>query len=539
MKNIKLVILTFAILGMAACSDFLDINEDPNNPTTARINQLFPSIMLDISGAMGMTSGSFGDFTSLYVHQTVQRGTNQNDYGFNGSDFGVTLPWNLIYTRALTDIREVISIASESGDNAYVGISKILKAYSFSVLVDLYGDVPFTEANQGAALPFPIYDDDAVIYPQLLAMLDEGISDIEKPSPLLPGADDLFYAGDLAKWRKFAKTLQLKLYNQVRLTQDVSSEVNALLAEGDLIGPGDDFELQYGTNSGPSTRNPAYVQEYAPAAQTNYISPYFFEIMKGINTFFEENIYQDVPDPRIPYYFYNQLPLGAADGDAENPCSYCPSRSGTSFLSIWAFSFNIDPNEGFAQGVSQTVMGLYPVGGRYDDGSGVNTNFNGAADSPQRLLTYYDRLYIEAELAHAGVTSDDPKSLLASAMQASFNKVDEIAAKANAPLLSSEEVGSYIESVLDLYDSNPDRQLEHIMTQKWIANFGKGFDSYTDYRRTGFPILHNGDTDDLNVTDQQRDFPLSFPYITNSINTNPNAPEQKVVSTSRVFWDLD
>lgn len=538
-KFIQYTAIVFSCLVLLpACKDFLDINEDPNNPTEARLNQLLPSICVDVAGAMGSATGGLGNFTSLYVHHTVQRGSSQNDYAFRGDDFGVATPWDILYSRALTDIRELIALGEADESWAYVGVAQILRAYSFSVVVDLWGDAPFSQANQGATNPFPEYDLGEDIYPQLITMIDDGLANIARTSTLSPSSDDLFYNGNLNQWRKFAKTLKLKLYLHTRLVDDVSSEVNVLLTEGDLIGPGEDFEMQYGTSAAPTTRNPGYAQEYAPGAAFNYISPYFFEVMSGLNSFGAGNILEGLTDPRVPYYFYNQLPAGAQDGDAENPCSYCPSRSGTGFLSIWAFSFNIDPNEGFDQSSSQTIMGLYPIGGRYDDGQGGIANFNGAADTPQRILTYYARKYMEAELAHAGVTGGDPRALLMEAIQASFDKVNEIAGKAGAPAIQQVDITAYIDNVMTRYDAGTnDEKLEHIMTQKWIATFGFGVDAYADYRRTGYPTLHDGNTDDLNFTTRTREYPLSFPWKTNDLRINPNAPEQKLVAEFNVFWD--
>ena len=533
------IVFTCLVL-LPACSDFLDINEDPNNPTEARLSQLLPTVCVDVAGGMGSATGGLGNFTSMYVHHTVQRGTSQNDYGFKGDDFGVQTPWDIFYSRALTDIREMIALGEAEESWAYVGIAKILKAYTFSIIVDVWGDVPFSEASLGAESPFPNYDNDAEIYPLLITMIDEGIVNLSQPSSLAPGNDDLFYGGDLAKWEKFANTLKLKMYTQTRLVDDVSDEVEALLSnEAGLIGPGDDFEMQYGTGSAPTTRNPGYAQEYAPGAAFNYISPYFFEVMSGLNTFGAGNIYEGLTDPRIPYYFYNQMPAGSGDSDAENPCSYCPSRSNTAFLSIWQFSFNIDPNEGFDQSSSQTVLGLYPLGGRFDDGQGGIANFNGQADTPQRLLTYYARKYLEAELAHTGVASGDARALFIEAMQASFDKVNEIAGKAGAPTVQQADIDAYIDNVMIRYDgATSDEQLEHIMTQKWIATFGFGIDAYTDYRRTGYPTLHDGNTDNLNITSRTRDYPLSFPWKTNDLSINPNAPTQKIVAEFNVFWDV-
>lgn len=542
MKNIFKYILTFfvgsSMLVLGGCSNWFDINDDPNNPTDAPLNQLLPTIENDIAGAVSMSTGGLSNYTSLYMHQMVQRGTSQNDYGFNGDDFGVTVPWGILYPRTLTDIRQVIAKGEEAEAWHYVGVAQILKAYIFSILVDLYGDVPYFNANKGAEDPYPAYDDGETVYQEVLNLLDEGIANLAKNSTLTPLNDDLFYGGGdqaLPKWRKFAKTLKLKLYNQARLVWDVSSDVNALINGGDLIGPGDDFEYQYGSSISPDNRNPGYSQEYVPGGAYNYISPYFFEIMRGIDSFFpvEGNPYNGITDPRIPYYFYNQLAPGQP---AENPTSYQNGR----FVAIYAFSFNIDPNEGYDQSSSQTVLGLYPIGGRYDDGIGGKANFNGAADTPQRILTYFQRKYIEAELALSGVTTANARTQFEQAMRASFAKVNVVAQNANAPLITQTDIDDYVNAVLALYDAaDNEGKLRHIMTQKWIASFGYGVDAYTDYRRTGYPLLHDGNTDNLSVTSRTRDYPLSFPWVNSNLDVNPNAPAQKIITSYRVFWDVD
>ncbi len=527
------------LMAFASCGDFFDINEDPNNPADAELAYILPSIQINLAGALSGTANSLGDYASMYTHQTVQRGTEQNDYAFKGDDSGVGAPWRLFNTFALNDLEQLLRKAAEVESGPYLGVGKIMKAYIYSIMVDVWGDIPFTETQQGAANLFPKFDDDAAIYDALLAMIDEGIADLAMPSSFVPGADDLFYGGNLDKWRKFANTLKLKLYTQLRLVRDVSGDVNKLLADDDMISSAaDDFQMRYGTNAAPENRNPVYAQEYAPGGARNYISPYFFEIMKGINTFHTNDIYLNIEDPRIPYYFYNQLAAGESDADAENACSYCPSRSGTGFLSIWMFSFNIDPNEGFDQSTSQTVMGLYPIGGRFDDGEGVNTNFNGASDSPQRLLTYYARKYLEAELAVTGVSGGDARAAFEEAMYASFDKVNEITLAAVDTMMSDSIIADYIDKVLIRYDAADDiGKLEHIMTQKWIATFGFSVDAYTDYRRTGFPRLHDASTDNLNVTVSSRNYPVAYPYPQDELDRNPNAPGQRNITSDRVFWD--
>ena len=537
LKYIISSVLFITVFLLGGCD--LNINEDPNNPATVPESQLLSAVEIDLAGALGSSVGGLSGYTSAMAHQMFQRGNTHQDYDLQGTDFEVITPWNILYSRLLTDIRQIQTLATAEEGNEnwhYVGISQIIKAYVNSILVDIWGDVPYSEANLGAAVRAPKYDQGSAIYPQIFAMIDEGMANLDKSSPLSPGADDIIYNGDLTKWKKFARTLKLKLYNQIRLVQDVSTEVNALLQdESLLIGPGDDFEFPYGNVVSPMTRNPGYQQEYTPGGSFYYINPFFFEILNGQNTFFpdEGNLYEGVADPRIPYYFYNQLAPGQ---DAENPTAY---RNGD-FVSIYMFSFNIDPNEGFDQASSQTVAGLYPLGGRYDDGIGGISSFNGAGDVAQRMLTYFARLYIQAELALEGVTSQDPKALLEAAMDASFAKVDEIASAAGAPMLTTADVDDYKTAVLALYDAADDEtKLRHIMTQKWIASYGFGIDSYNDIRRTGFPLIHDGNTDNLGVTQRLRDYPLSFPWKSDDLDVNANSPSQKNIRTANVFWDAN
>lgn len=543
-KLIVILSLLIGGLGLNSCDKFLDINDDPNNPLEVQVSQLLPSIEVDMVGALGMSSGGLSQITSSYMHQIVQRGTNINDYGVIGDDFGVTTPWNVLYARALKDVDIMIAQSEEEGAAHYTAIGQIIKAYSFSVLVDVYGDVPYFDAFQGPNVLNPSYDEGSIVYTEVFSLLDDAIANILLSTSKTPGGDDLIYGGNMSKWRKLAKTIKLKLYNQVRNVQNVSAEVNALITEGDMLASGeDDFELLHGNSTSPDDRNPAWVQEYGSANPGYYVSPFFFETMFNINTFGHRDYGNEMSpsvDPRIPYYFYNQLPTGAVDGDAENPCAYCPSRSGIPFLSIWQFSFNIDPNEGFDQAVSQTVVGLYPIGGAYDDGVGTGGGgvgpTIGVPTAPQRMLTYFARKYIEAELILTGVAAGDARLAFEDALNASFAKVNDMANLAGSPNVDGT---AHIAAILTAYDgADANGKLEHIITQKWIASFGYAVDAYTDYRRTGFPILHDGNTDNLDITVRTRDYPNSFPWVNDNLSLNSNAPKQKIVTSNaaKPFW---
>lgn len=552
------IFAVFACIGLLSCEkDFLDINDDPNNPLDVSLELLLPSTQLDMAGALGTSGGGLSRVTSIYMHHWVERRPTLNDYALSGSDFGVTAPWLVLYTRTLADIETIIQKAGDVEAFPYLGIAQIMKAYSYSLMVDTWGDVPFSEAHKADNLT-PVYDRGEDIYPQLFTLLNEGIANMEKESDFQVGNEDLIYGGDADLWIKFANSVKLKMYNQIRKVQDVSAEVSALLAEGNLISEGsEDFQLYYGVGTGPDNRNPGYVQEWN-AGNANYnISPYFYETMANLNTFNHRNYGGDlgVVDPRIPYYFYNQISEVSPDDSPENPCSYCygyvdpgsgdfvtvvPELEGTGVVSIYNFSLNIDPNEGFDQGASQTVSGLYPLGGDFDSGDGGASSFaSGNPQVPQRMLTHYALKFIEAELYLTNVVSGDHRAALEDAMWASFDKVNEIAGTVGAPTMEETDIQEYIDAVLADYDSDDDTgKLEHIMTQKWIASFGFGVDMFTDYRRTGFPVLHDGNTDNLSFTIRNREFPNSFPWPTANLQVNGNAPNQKVVTSddAKPFW---
>lgn len=523
--------LTVFVLMAASCDDFLDINTDPNNPTDAPLSQILPYAQLSIANSFGNGSAGMSDYTSQFVHQTTQRG-EVNHYFIAPDDFGLVQAWQGIYAGALTDLRQIIDKATEEESWHYVGVAQILRAFTYGNLVDLWGNVPYSEAILGAESPFPSYDNGRDIYESILDEIDEGIENLGKSSTLSPGAEDLYFGGNIAKWRKFAKTLKLKLYNNARRSDLYdASEVNALITENDLMEADGGFRMEYGTSLSPDSRHPLFQRDVASGDPANYVSPYFYLIMKGDGSL--NPILEGVSDPRIPYYFYNQLAPGE---EAQNPTAF---RDGD-FVSIWFGSFNIDPNEGFGQNRSQTTVGLYPVGGKFDDGEGgpVGPTVGLEGAGFQRLLPYFVSLYIRAELALTAGAPGDPRALFESAMEASFAEVNEMASKAGVAAISADDIDEYVDEVLDRYDNaNNNGKLEHILTQKWIASFGYGMDSYADYRRTGFPRAFDPSSDGNPNTALIRSYPRSFPYWTNELSINPNAPRQRNPAVDRVFWD--
>lgn len=552
MKNInifRIAIVAIVMYTMVSCDDFFDINNDPNNPTSVSSSLLLTSSEAAIAGAVGLGNG-ISRQTSVFMHQIVRRGEG-DQYVTQGNDFSLSTSWQTFYDNAMPDLKAIIDRETEDGNLIYVGIAKLLQAYSFSVIVDIWGDVPYSQAAQFVDFRFPEYDDDQQIYTELLALIDEGVVDIldtEAANLLVPGADDLIYGGDTGLWVKFANTLKLKLLYQMQdfTMSGRNEQISALIANPDTLinDMSEDFEFWYGASGPtPENRHGLFVSEYTQANPGFYVSPWLYETMVGQNT----RIFTNLTDPRVPYYWHKQLLPGEAP---ENPFEYLTDDG---FLTIHFGS--IHPNQASGQQSSQSVFGLYPCGGFYDNDSGSKVNANsGDGVAPERMLPYFKVLYMRAELALAGITTEDHRQLTMDAIQASFDEVNEMVATTsltNVPAIDQDDIDLYILSVLNLYDNGSDeRKLEIILTQKWIASLGNTVDAYTDYRREGYPVLfdpnnYNGNYVGSNpqnfsgLTTAGRAFPLSLPWQQRDLDINPNSPSQKDPTTYTIFWDVN
>ncbi|WP_143309813.1 SusD/RagB family nutrient-binding outer membrane lipoprotein [Chitinophaga vietnamensis] len=572
MKRLSYIFLGALVVMTACTKNFLDINTDPNNPTKVSLVQLLPSTEQGLAYALGFSNSGRGaigltEVLAVYMHQVTVR-ESQDQYGANGSQFDINGSWSQFYSSqgatsssdiigTMENLNVLIRLAEQQDNRIYAGIGKVLKAYGVSQFVDAFADVPFSQANQYATsgVRYPKFDKGQDIYPQLFAMLDSAIADLTNTTSrnaLKPGSDDVFYGGSVTQWVKCANSIKLKLYNQVRLVQDVSANVTALVNGGKLFSKTTDgFMMKYGSGVAPDDRNPGFSEYYA-TQKTHYQSPWFYEILRGYNP----KIFTGIKDPRIPYYFFNQ---NSATGAAQNGTDYRDSA----FISILFGS--VGPNRDKSQDNSLTVFGMYPVGGRYDDGNPqVVKSTSGTGAAPLRLLTYADVLYIEAELMNAGVLAGDPRSKLKAAMQESFATVDYVVSLAkggqSVPTLVGASSADYINKILAVYDARITTadKLEVIMTEKWIQSFGFSCDQYTDYRRTGYPVLFNPNdpsqapggffqpplAGDPSIPGPQakvkvvlgRKYPLSLPWPTNELNVNPNAPAQKQPDATPVFW---
>lgn len=552
MKKITFIITVFLVVALVGCEkNWLDINKDPNVPTVAQPSKLLTGVQVNFGYTFGQSSYVGNDLLT-YVHQLSSREVDQYSMSATGS---VGNTWSNHYAYVVPNLDALIQSTEPNGNLQYAGIAKLMKAYSYAGMVDLFGDIPYSEANVLGNIA-PKADAAAEIYNNLFILIDEAIANLSNttaPNLLKPVADDIIYGGNVGKWIRMGNTLKLKLLVNSRLAQGsitgYTQKLNELITANNFMLPDEDFEFWFSSAVTPDQRHPAFVDEYGGGQITYYISPWFYEIMKGLTINATNNPFATIADPRVPYYWVNQLTGTAA---AQNPTEY---RHGA-FISIVFGS--IGPNADYAQRESATMIGFYPCGGKYDNGTAAGDNglkiANGDGVAPQKFITYASSRFMLAELAITGTIGGNAATYYEEGVRAALAHVNKVVGKTTqtgVPQIAATAINTFVTSLMTRYDAATDeRKLEMIMTQKWIHNFFNPVDSYTDYRRTGYPILFDpkpgvviipintdGQTNTESAVQLVRKYPKSMWYPQREVELNPNISQKPDLTAAKIFWD--
>ncbi len=322
----KIGLLLTATTAIVSCKKTLDINKDPNYPTSVEKRLLLPAAQVQLGYTVGgEISRITGNIVQHYAgHRNQPLQYNQYDIGPAESD-GL---WSSMYSVVLRDLKGVMDQARTSGDSVYVGVSQILTAYSYSVLTDMYGDIPFTEALQDDANLNPKYDLQQDIYPALIAMLDAGVLNVKSNAGVVPSADDLIYQGDMAKWEKFGNSLKLRLLNHLSKLQPAAAA--AFLATNPVLFTSneDNAQVTFGTSS--ANANPVYGFDVLSGRKDMAVATTIVDKMKLL------------ADPRIPQFFFTVVGGDRAGqywgnepgGDEDDSGEELYSRVGSAYASI-------------------------------------------------------------------------------------------------------------------------------------------------------------------------------------------------------------
>ncbi|KQS31262.1 SusD/RagB family nutrient-binding outer membrane lipoprotein [Dyadobacter sp. Leaf189] len=513
--------LAVLVTVLSSCSDYLDINTNPNQATTVQPLLVLPAA---ITGTASVSSqyNSYGGHFGGYI-------ANAGGFSGFGNLFNYQLipdNYNALWVNAYDNLNDYKYVMDQTkGDDklAYANAAaNIMVAYNFQKLVDAFGDVPYTEALQNNANLTPKYDDAATIYQDLVTKLDEAIALIdaaEFPTALNSSSDPMF-GGDMTKWKRFANTIKLRILIRVSGVPALSSFVTTKFAAMDKT---------LGFIADDAIVNPGYVKDKP--------NPLW-------NTWGYQTTGALANSSRIPTEF--------AFGFYKGPKLTDNGRGSVIYKN---FATNTPVNQLGDEVDAPTIITNYSTWytGTFSSASSIS-NALGVLKGPgqgQVLMLLAEAKFLQAEAQLKGLLTGDYAATFDAGIAASYTYLykdvtNVVAAGKNV----ATDVAAYKADNDESYLVNiklattPAQRLEAIITQKWIAvNMINSEEGYNEFRRTGYPVTQpNGDgyrniASMLSTSTRADKLPSRILYPTSE--QSYNAGNYRVINpfTDLIFWD--
>ncbi|MFB5945340.1 SusD/RagB family nutrient-binding outer membrane lipoprotein [Albibacterium profundi] len=299
MKKIFLLILPVVLLG--SCVKSLDdYNIDQKNPSEVTPGSLFANstkVISDILTTPNVNSNVFRFWMQQWTATTYQ---DEPRYDFVTRNIPLNF-WTQFYREALMDLKtskETIE-ADEFLDPAIkanqVALTEILSVYAWTVVVNTWGDVPYSEALNLVETGRPVYDDAATIYTDLFSRLDAAIAALD-PSAEGFGASDLIYYDDINAWLKFAHSLKIKMAITIA-DADAATAQSAFAASADKVFNSNADNAAFAYQAASPNNNPVSANLVPPfTSRKDYV------IASTI-----VNKMKDLEDPRMDFFFKDKI----------------------------------------------------------------------------------------------------------------------------------------------------------------------------------------------------------------------------------------
>ncbi|MEO6948101.1 MAG: SusD/RagB family nutrient-binding outer membrane lipoprotein [Ginsengibacter sp.] len=468
MKKIFLILITISLLGAMGCKKgFLDVNTNPNQSTSAN-----PALVLP--AALNVTVGNWYPGPTA-ISEWMGSWAVSGSFAINGNDVGTTYKmttaygdglWTSVYDN-LEDYQYIQDASMKNNQPFYEGVARIMKVVNYQHLVDLFNDIPYTEALKGSEILSPKYTKGSVIYDSLFIELQRGITLIKSAGVTASSTSDIMFGGDKTKWIQFANTERLKMLLRMSelSAKPASFQPNVTLTAAEPAGfLTTDALVQPGYLNSTGQGNPFWQRFYNLSGQAVSSFGDFWAANQ-----FSVAFYKDNADPR----------LGREVSPVPGTTNYVGNKLG------------------LANG--------NPVNGKYSIfGPGILKG----ATAPAVMMLAAESYFLQAEAAALGYIAGADADLYKSGILASFNYLG---------------VPDYVNAFNTWYTSqagNPKvdyatatsklAKQTIILRQKWAAEVSiNSTVSYADYRK--FNYLHTGTPP---YPGPLGDTPFSFsPYI--------------------------
>lgn len=451
----KLLILFAAGTMLVGCDKFGDTNISPTQLTVASTNALLTNSM-QAMGSLSLGTAASARLGALYV-QHLSEGPYPGSSLYSDRNLSFT-GW---YTGPLFDLETIIKYNQEDNPAAIgngakdnqIAAARILKAHYYLLMTDKWGDLPYSQALKANEQYSPSYDKQSDIYTSLFKELKEANAQIKTGEAGVKG--DIFFDGNMDAWKRFANTIRMAM--ALRLSKvDAArgkSEYESALSDGVITSNSQNLSAKF-VDGDPNNANPWY-SNYTLSNRNDYaISTTLVGYMEPKN------------DPRLPIYG-EVLSSGKVRG--------LP----------------------YGRNAAINIPGAYSRIGNYFRSFGA----------PMPLFNYPQVLFMQAEAAKLGYAAGGDA---------------EAEAKYNAAVKASWEMyGVFNQAAYDTYMALPGVKYaaatghSQIMTEKWVHMYLNSWETWNDFRRTGFPAL----TPAVDAIDP-RGIPLRLGYPTTESTLN-------------------
>ena len=308
MKKYILSSMVIAAMSLTSCNDYLDINSNPNSPDEASLTNdlIYPAVEMAYASNVGDYLRSCAGYLSEYYAQNFGTSNYINFSAQEASQQRTSVFYTQFNLRVLSNAAIVKGKAEAEGNWATYLAATVMSAATYQVLIDMYGETPYTEALDSENA-MPKYDSGEVVYAGILKDLDEAIDKAKADPNQSTCTSFLIPNGTAADWIKVANALKLKIMMREHNVVDVASQLQSLIAQSNF--PTADVEWAGCWQNAAGKANPFYSEEFADwGAQKNAVLNCAVEVtMKAYG------------DSRLPVYFTRSQ----YDGDVHGSVSGC------------------------------------------------------------------------------------------------------------------------------------------------------------------------------------------------------------------------
>lgn len=482
----KKLLFICAALILSSCEISEDVNVDTKNPTSVPAGALFANATKELHDQMITPNVNLNAFRFFAQYWTETTYTDEANYDLRNRDIPGN-NWLVMYRNVLTDLTEAEKVILEVNDatiseaqraNQLAAI-EVLRVFTWHVLVDTYGYIPYFEALDIDNIT-PAYDEDAVIYDDLVTRLDAAIQSITPGQGTFTEGYDLMYDGDAAGWLKFANSLKLRIGLRYAEVDNAKAQqlVEEAVAAGVFTSAADQASLDY-LGGAPNT-NPIW-EDLVQSGRKDFVAANtIVDIMNPLNdprraVFFQENLGDGV---------YTGGPYAAAGNTYDNS-----SQVGTTLQDPMLEGVLIEYAE-VAFSLAEAAARGYNVGGTAEEfyNAGITAS-------------------IEYWYGLAGLDSTGVATL-------------------------------YLANPAVAYATAAGDWRQKIGTQKWLALYNNGFEGWSTFRRLGYPEMNISGVSEL-PTPRRYIYPNEEPTLNPEGYTAAAAALGGDELSSRVFWDVN